>query len=239
MKGDLLNYITIDGENLVELDIANSQFSILSYIVDDLDDEFISLSRSGNLYSKIEKNTMFRIAFDKVKSEYDYVRETFPKTMSFIDNFKNINGYDKFSNLLQRAESKIMIDYVMNNLIKEGYTVLPIHDAFRVKESELELVKNRVEELFNEIGFKCLLRNKDKKEIVKHSFKGIGDVYIERSVQDKETFKSVLNDIKNENGGISEQLAIIYLSKKGWDKYKIDYYYYNWDKNRNKIKNIE
>ena len=232
MKSDLLDYIEVDGEKIVELDIANSQFSILSYIIDNLDEEFITLSKEGKLYSKIEKVKMFRIAFDKVKKEQDEARNIFPKTMAFIDKFKKDNGYDKFSNLLQRAESKIIIDYVMDKLIDENIMIFPIHDAFRVKESDLGKVKSIIEDLFKEIGFECLLRNKKeyKKDIVKHKYKGFEECLVERSINDKEEFKSVLKQVKNEYGDISEILLIEHL--KNWDKYKIDYYYSNW---KNKI----
>jgi len=235
MKSNLLDYIEVDGEKLVELDIANSQFSILSYIVDELDEDFNKLSREGNLYPIIEKKRMFRIAFDKVKKEQDDARNIFPKTMNFIDNYKKQNGYDKFSNLLQRTESKIIIDYVLDRLIDEGYFIFPIHDAFRVKESQVKEVKNRIQELFDDISFKCLLRDKkekiekiEPKDIVKHKYKGFEEVSIERTIEDKETFKSVLKQIQNEFGDISEDLLMGHL--KEWDRYKIDYYYSNWRK---------
>jgi hypothetical protein len=235
MKSNLLDYIKVDGEKLVELDIANSQFSILSYIVDELDSEFIELSQEGKLYDdKIEKKRMFKIAFDKVKKEYDDVRSIFPKTMNFIDNYKKENGYDMFSNLLQRVESKIIIDYVLDRLIDEEYFIFPIHDAFRVKESQSKEIKKRIQELFDNINFKCLLRDK-KKDIVKHLYKGFEEVLIERSIQDKETFKSVLKQIKNEFGDISESLVISYLNKEGWNEYKIDYYYSNLKDKQNAI----
>jgi len=236
MKSELLDYIKIDNENVVELDIANSQFAIFSYIFDDLDDEFVQSSISGNLYSKVNKDKMFRVAFDKIKKEYDDIRVIFPKTMRVIDDFKSLNGYDMFSNLLQKSESKIMIDYVMNNLIDDGYTIFPIHDSFRIKESDYKDIKNRIEELFNDINFRCLLRNKLKnnKEVVKHKYKGFEDVLIERCIEDKEVFKKSIDYIIKENGGISESLLLSYLPKFGWDKYKIDYYYKNWSDKKNK-----
>lgn len=162
MKAVLIDHIRIDGEPLIELDIANSQFAIFSYLIEGLDDDFIRHTQEGTLYTQISKQKMFRVAFDKVKKDFDDVRERFPRTMEFVDEFKRKNGYKAFSNLLQKTESKIMIDYVMSHLIDEGYTVFPIHDAFRVKESEVDQVQKRINELFQQIGFKCLLRNKRK-----------------------------------------------------------------------------
>jgi len=160
MKSELLEFIRIDGEKLIEIDIANSQFAIFNYIVDGLDAQFSEHASKGTLYTMVSKERMFRVAFDKVRSEFDDVREVFPRTMAFVDEFKHLNGYKSFSNLLQKNESRIMIDYVMSTLINEGYTVFPIHDAFRVKESEVDMVQRRINELFDDIGFKCLLRKK-------------------------------------------------------------------------------
>ena len=73
----------------------------------------------------------------------------------------------------------------------------------------------------------------DKKDIVKFKYRGFEEVSIERSIGDKETFKSVLNDVENEFGDISEDIMTPYLIKKGWDKYKINYYYTNYVRIKN------
>jgi len=159
MKSELLDYLEIDGETLIELDIANAQFAFLAYLTKDLDSDFINKSQIGNLYDG-DKKEWFRIAFDKIKKEHDKHRELYPKTMKFIDEYKKEFGYKSFSNLLQKTESSIMIDGLLPRLIK-NFEVFPIHDAIRVKQSELELIKKEAELYFNEIGFKCLLRIKN------------------------------------------------------------------------------
>lgn len=173
MKSELLKYILFEGEELVELDISNAQFSILSFLTDELDDNFIKLSREGQLYeyvseklkiSKLEaKGKMFRVAFDRVEDYQNDIRELFPLTMNFIDGYKNELGYKAFSNLCQNAESLIMIDGLLNYLIKKGYKVFTIHDAIRVKKSDLDNIKKDIEVFFKEIDFKCNLRNKKEK----------------------------------------------------------------------------
>jgi hypothetical protein len=162
MKSDLLNYLESDGETLIELDIANAQFAFLSYLVKDLDIDFITKTQNGTLYNN-NKKEWFRVAFDKIKCEQDNFRKVYPKTMKFINEFKKESGYKSFSNLLQRLESSIMIDGLMKRLIDRGFMVFPIHDAIRVKQSELEIIKGEIELYFNEIEFKCLLRNKSEK----------------------------------------------------------------------------
>lgn len=172
MKSELFNYILFEGEELVELDISNAQFSILSFLTEELDNNFIKLTREGQLYKYVSdkldislleaKEKMFRVAFDRVEDYQDDIRNIFPRTMEFIDGYKNELGYSAFSKLCQNTESLIMIDGLLSLLISKGYKVFTIHDAIRVKKSQLEEVKSLIEGYFNEIGFKCLLRDKIK-----------------------------------------------------------------------------
>lgn len=167
IKSDLLDFIIVDGERLVELDIANAQFSILSFITNHLDESFIKSSQDGSLYSHISKDHMFRIAFDKVKKDQDHVRSMFSKTMEFIDGFKSEWGYKCFSNLLQNVESLIMIDGLMDRIIDLDIRVYPVHDGLRVRESDALKVLSVMRNFFDEIGFKCRVRIKSKKQIEK------------------------------------------------------------------------
>jgi hypothetical protein len=92
-------------------------------------------------------------------------------------------------------------------------------DNIKPKEIKEFEIKNTIEE---ETFFE------EQKDIVKHKYKGFEEVSIERTMEDKEIFKSVLKQIQNEFGDISEDLLNGYL--KGWDRYKINYYYSNWRK---------
>ena len=233
MKSSLLNYIELDGEELVELDIANAQFSILAFITNNLDKDFIEQSQNGTLYNTISKDKWFRVAFDKIKSEQNNVRDLYPQTMEFIDNYKKENGYKSFSNLLQRTESLIMIDGLLNRLLDKGYDILPIHDAIRVKKSQVEEVKNEIELFFNEINFKCLLRIKIKeskvftKEII--NYKNFKNVEIDKvSTDDKKLFISMINALKKDSIEPSED---IFYDLNLWKKEKTWYLYTKWRKN--------
>ena len=233
MKSSLLNYIELDGEELVELDIANAQFSILAFITNNLDKDFIEQSQNGTLYNTISTDKWFRVAFDKIKSEQNNVRDLYPQTMEFIDNYKKENGYKSFSNLLQRTESLIMIDGLLNRLLDKGYDILPIHDAIRVKKSQVEEVKNEIELFFNEINFKCLLRIKIKeskvftKEII--NYKNFKNVEIDKvSTDDKKLFISMINALKKDSIEPSED---IFYDLNLWKKEKTWYLYTKWRKN--------
>lgn len=222
MKSSLLDFLLCDGEPLIELDIANAQFAILAFITQDLDEEFINKAQSGELYSD-NKKEWFRIAFDKIKKDQDNFREKFPKTMKFIDSYKKEFGYKSFSNLLQNTESLIMIDGLLPLL--EDFDVYPIHDAIRVKESQLNEVKKITEEFFNEINFKCLLRNK-KEETQEINFKGFKKLEIDKvSIEDKRLFIRKVNELRENNLEPSED---IFYSLNLWSREKTWFIYHKW-----------
>ena len=238
MKSDLFKYILFDNEELEELDIANSQFAMLSHICSDIDDIFIELSQSGKLYSYISekfniteleaKNKMFCVAFGQVEKKQDDIRSIFPKTMEFIDNYKKKNGYKSFSNLLQVSESNIMIDGLFKILNEEGYEVFPIHDAFRIKKSDLEKVKNRIDEYFNSINFKCLLRNKKKPEsrIIKYKYGNFKDVEIELTKEEVIAMSEYAKEIRNKFGDVCMEHFKEFMK----DQYKGTYLYLEYRK---------
>lgn len=238
MKSKLLDFLEIDGERLIELDIANAQFAILSYITEDLDKHFIEKSQAGTLYNG-NKEKWFRIAFDKIKKEQDEFRNEYPKTMKFIDEYKSKWGYKSFSNLLQNVESLVMIDGLLPNII-EKWDVFPIHDAIRVKESQMEEVKLEIIKYFNEIGFKCLVRDKRNSKVVKVEmekidYKGIRIVEIEKvTIEDKRLFISKINEVKDIYGDVLES----HIQEMNlWSKEKTWYLYNKW-RNKNEYTEI-
>jgi hypothetical protein len=176
MKSELLDYLLYNGEKLIELDISNCQFSILANMSDELDSDYIKLASEGKLYQYIAdtlkitkaeaKDYMFRICFDKVKQEQDVIRNLFPKTMKWVDKWKNTNGWKNFSILLQNTESNIMIDGLSKRLYEKGYVVFPIHDAFSVPGSNKEEIYREIINYFEEIDFKCDIRVKNQKTVL-------------------------------------------------------------------------
>jgi len=171
-KKDLFEYMLFDGEKLVELDIANAQFAIAAHLNTTIDANFIENAQRGSLYALTEselnlskgtgKELMFRVAFDKVKSntEFTQIRNLFPKYMSWADGYKKEHGYKMFANLLQKKEAAIMIDGLLMDLISKGYEVFTIHDALRVKQSQAADIKTLMEEYFERICFTCDIRER-------------------------------------------------------------------------------
>ncbi len=174
LKKGLFSKLTFDGERLHELDIANAQFAIAAHLNPEIDQSFIEQAQAGTLYSTIEeelklkpkegKALMFKVAFDKIrKKDHDQnaVRKLYPKYMAWVEAYKKKNGYKAFANLLQRKESEIMIDGLLKQLIEGGYNLFTIHDALRVKQSEVNEIYGITTNYFDQIGFNCHLR-KDK-----------------------------------------------------------------------------
>lgn len=171
LQSDLWDFLTLDDEELLEIDGANFQFVIPVNITDfELDDIYIKEAVNGTLYDygakqlNIErsefKSLMMRFAFDKCyKDKYQEIKEIFPIFYQSVWDYKQKNGYKALSILLQRTESNIMIKHVYYRL-HQKYKLLTVHDAIRCKESDYENVLNDVKKIFKEINFKCLMRNK-------------------------------------------------------------------------------
>jgi hypothetical protein len=170
LKKELFQKLFFDGERLAELDIANAQFAIAAHLNPAIDSHFITYAQNGTLYQHVSeqlkiakpdaKKLMFRIAFDKVKTtaEFENIRKLFPEFMTWVDSYKRKHGYKMFSNLLQRKEAEIMIDGLLMHLIDHGYDVFTIHDALRVKQSQKDQIRTKVQNYFDSIGFNCYLR---------------------------------------------------------------------------------
>ena len=179
LKKELFEYMLFDDEKLVELDITNAQFAIAAHLNTTIDANFIENAQRGSLYlytgqalnlstktgkddeiKKAAKALMFRVAFDKVKSntEFTLLRSLYPKYMDWADGYKKKHGYKMFANLLQNKEAEIMIDGLLMYLISKGYEVFTIHDALRVKESQADEIRALMNDYFQSIRFKCLVR---------------------------------------------------------------------------------
>ena len=252
VPSNILKYVLLDGEHLIEIDLSNSQFVILSHLLlnttfnntinqyydigcwwieysslttpnsspylysqtgPDLPDwladpdliEFVKACASGQLYETISKKVYgkdmttpesrkrakvltFRLIFGNLVHSKDYKDgerfwKVFPTLNTVITNLKNqfatmyllddpilykygldwnSLGYDKKvshnkvgSNLLpillQRTESVIFIDHILNILLENGFLVLTKHDSFLIKESDYKDVYPLIQEEFIKI----------------------------------------------------------------------------------------
>ena len=176
LKKELFNVIRFEGEELIEIDITNSQFAVCGWINPNLDENFLKEASEGTFYENLAKSfnitrieakelIIKKFAFGmhgnmiKMK-EFPKLNRLYPKFIKWVGDFKKENGYKSFAIMLQKKESKIIIDGLLKILIEKGYNVFPVHDSIRVKKSEVLIVKSIAEEYFKSINFNCNLRYK-------------------------------------------------------------------------------
>jgi hypothetical protein len=176
MYSPMVDLICSDNQ-LVQIDITNSQFAFLSMALRDQlnSDDFKAFQRIsilGKLYESIEgilsldsrkmsKNTMFEILFSsrnnntKTKKE---LKQHFPNLIKWIDDFKKNNGDKKFSVMLQKQESEVMIDGVYMALKAKKLFCLTKHDSVIVRKENYEEALEIIKDIFTNTGLECQLK---------------------------------------------------------------------------------
>lgn len=156
---------------LDQIDLNNSQFTILSHVLKDkLDTDdfrrFKALSVSGELYDYIKDNlglqtrkqgkqAMFEIMFSSRKNNTTgkkKIKGLFPSVVKWIDDYKEENGDSSFAIMLQRKESEIFIDGILAKIKSKKYLCLTKHDSLIVRTQDREAILELVKAYFNEIG---------------------------------------------------------------------------------------
>lgn len=148
------NYLKIDGEELMELDINNSQPLFLTKIIDESllngvdDDEyrlFKILTQNGNLYQYILDNSEIKTKPKVKKSVYKVLfgknyanindntfRKLFPSIHQFIKDYKfHHKNYKILSHRLQRLESNLIYNVIIQKImsINSDIKFVTIHDS--------------------------------------------------------------------------------------------------------------
>lgn len=188
----LLKVIKEDN-NLVEIDLCNSQFAILAHwlkkegLADKYKDvsTFCANAENGTLYSSIStilpymlhrfteteettKKKMMQMAFSQAGGEWPEFKESYyrymPNVIEFMDDYKKKHRYKNFSIELQRRESNIFIDNLLYNIKANGFFCITKHDSLIVRKSNLEEILQIISSYFHFIGFSCSVRV--EKEIV-------------------------------------------------------------------------
>ena len=159
--------------NLVQIDLANSQFAILSHMMEkegyDTEDfnKFKNSAYNGTLYNEAmelmnasrdeTKTAFFESLFSKetTKSERkSKLLKIYPTVGEYIKKVKERGTYKDFSIGLQKEESTIFIDGLYPRLKEKLSTVLTKHDAFIVKKEQVELAMEIITDYFKAIDFK-------------------------------------------------------------------------------------
>jgi hypothetical protein len=179
--------IILEDNNLIEIDLKNSQFAILAYLMckdsrvnktTDFD-IFCRITKNGELYEYLQKEfglvdrneaktMMMELAFSSHLYQSEQKRKLanlFPTVYNYIQNFKVTStkkvgkgGHKQFAIWLQRTEAEIFVDYLYFQLkIKQGIFILTKHDSLIVKKENEFQVRCFMNEYFNSIGLNCTI----------------------------------------------------------------------------------
>ena len=173
---DLTKYI-MRVNDLVEIDLCNSQWAILAYIMDkDSNIEktpdvktFIQEAATGSLYQYLANNLnmtpaiaklmMMEVGFSSYKNNTankKRLKYLLPSMVKFIDDYKKQAGdSSQFAILLQDVEANIFVDTIFNLLKRDGYFCLTKHDSLIVRKKDAEHILKFVKDCFTDIGFNC------------------------------------------------------------------------------------
>lgn len=242
MCSELVDEICNQNE-LVQIDLRNSQFAILSLMLQDklktMDFKlFKELSASGKLYEYIKdklslntrkeaKNACFEILFSSHKNRTKNkakLKELFPSVIEFIDNYKKENGDNQFAIKMQRRESKMFIDDLYNQLKKRKLFILTKHDSLIIrKENESEIIE-LVEAYFKALNFEYSLDIKQPKKVAEIKENKIYLMTNEEVIipsEYNEIFDWIKNNNKFNNLRMNKDLfGVIRLLKKYKEEYE-------------------
>jgi len=166
-----------EDNNLMQIDLKNSQFAVLSYLLpENLKEnkdvlEFCEMAEKGRLYEYVQaeldlkerkdaKQLTFEVLFSSQNNKsygIKMFRNRFPNLMNWIDKYKKDNGYENFAIMLQKKESEIFIDGIYKNIIRSKVWSLTKHDSVICKSGDYDKVKQIMEDYFDKIKFKGTL----------------------------------------------------------------------------------
>jgi hypothetical protein len=172
LKKDIRHqFITIDGENISEIDIKNSQPLFLGVLINEKYNynppeklkEYINLVENGLLYEDLlakcngkiisrdeAKIFMFKVLFGKNKEYYKenkIFKSIYPEVFDFIKKYKSETGsYKSLSHYLQKKESEFIFNKVVNEILFRHPEIhlFTVHDSISYPSK----YKEQVEEIF-------------------------------------------------------------------------------------------
>ena len=162
---------------LVQIDLSNSQFVILTNVLNehlDSDDfkRFRALSVSGQLYAYIQriiglesvadaKCAMFEIMFSSRRNNTTSkakLKQLFPSVIGWMDKYKKDFGDDEFSIMLQNKESEIFIDCLLTKIKTMNLFCLTKHDSLIVRKNDFLTVLGVLKTEFEKIDLEYSLK---------------------------------------------------------------------------------
>lgn len=166
------NFITINGEDIVEVDLGNSQPLFLAVLMkNELPvtklfnvefNQYFDLVKNGFIYEYLVENCdiedrseakvmMYKVLFGINNDNQKYNKMfglLFPNVYDFIKTYKNTNGgYKSLSHSLQNLESNFIFNKVITHVISKypEITLFTVHDSICYPIS----YKNEVKDIFD------------------------------------------------------------------------------------------
>lgn len=164
LPSGLRQFLTLDGENLYQVDIKCSQPTFLGLylrkrgLADQQEvEKFLNVCKNGDIYSQLiledksrkeKKIDTFKYCFfNRVYKNLNVVekrfQELYPTIFKEMQKMKQ-NDYKDLSILLQKEESSFIFE-VVNSL---DFDVVTIHDSILAKKSDISKVENKIREKF-------------------------------------------------------------------------------------------
>jgi hypothetical protein len=164
LKSDLRQYVKVPGLDLVNVDIRNSQPTILNTLFQG-DQKYTEFTTRGLLWDHLTqrcdfsnrkqlKEQMFKSVFygrtDTMETSRmsKIFRKEFPQAWEYIYNFKKKHGYKALSIEMQRKESEIMLERICPVLMKEKKWFSTIHDSVVTDRSNAEYAEQIIKTSF-------------------------------------------------------------------------------------------
>jgi hypothetical protein len=171
--------ILMTDNDLIEIDLKNSQFAIHSLWLKSLglhkvyEDVFnyCNACAKGELYEYIAthlnttredaKTSMMSLSFSSRKNstrEKKILRELFPNVVAHADEYKKkVGKSSSFSVMLQRIESAIIVDRVYYEMKVQELFCITKHDSVIVRKSQKNKALDIIYSIFKEVGLQCTL----------------------------------------------------------------------------------
>lgn len=146
---------------------------------------FQRITSAGNYYKYLENELGAHESMKELNMYYFYgsfnkknaIYRLFKNNFSFINKFKFFiiqkYGHKRLSSLLQRVESFIVIDHLMKKIGDSGIKTITFHDAFMLRECDMEKAICLIKEQLNVMGVKYLPSFNGYKNELANSFEDI------------------------------------------------------------------
>lgn len=172
LKSEFRQFLELDGQQLVNVDIRSCQVALLSTFYKPEDaaekakfikavcEQDIYLFISENKINRDEaKNDFFHIMFDRNGNQKGETcrrfKEEFPILTQRIHDEKKTNGYKNVARLMQIQEASIMILGALHKLLfEEKLECFSIHDSIFCLPGDVKVVEETIRDFFTkEMGF--------------------------------------------------------------------------------------